>query len=271
MGCKQLGDSGLAHPRKDAETLLMGVTDLERADLIAHPERLLTEDERIRYQAVLARRRQSEPIQYITGHREFYGLTFKVTPEVLIPRPETEHLVEAALARIPLDRPFQIADIGTGSGAIAIALAVNRPFARVVALDISPSALDVSKKNAADHKVADRVRLLKSDLLDAVGDEQFDMIVSNPPYIADADREALAAEVRDYEPATALFAGPTGLEVYERLIPQAAEHLRENGWLLLEIGAGQQLQLRQFLNGWTEVGFVDDLQGIPRVAIARRA
>ena len=193
-----------------------------------------------------------------------------MTPDVLIPRPETEHLVEAALERIPLDQPIEIADVGTGSGAIAVALAVARPQARITAIDISPAALEVAKKNAVAHGVGDGVRFSESDLLEAVGEETFDMIVSNPPYIAEVDRETLAAEVRDFEPAGALFAGPSGLEIYERLIPQAAERLRNGGWLLLEIGAGQELSLRQLLLGWNNVGFVDDLQGIARVAVAQR-
>jgi len=263
-------DAGNGNPRRDAELLLLHVTGKTRAYLLTHPHDLLTPEQLTRYRELIARRATHEPIQYLIGEREFYGLLFAVTPDVLIPRPETEHLVEAALERIPLDQPIEIADVGTGSGAIAVALAVARPQARITAIDISPAALEVAKKNAVAHGVGDGVRFSESDLLEAVGEETFDMIVSNPPYIAEVDRETLAAEVRDFEPAGALFAGPSGLEIYERLIPQAAERLRNGGWLLLEIGAGQELSLRRLLTDWNSVSFVDDLQGIARVAVAQR-
>jgi release factor glutamine methyltransferase len=269
-GAKDLSAVILSNPRRDAELLLLHVLGIDRASLIAYPERLLSDTQLAQFQRLVERRKRFEPIQYITGEREFYGLRFSVTPDVLIPRPETEHLVEAALERIPADRPFEIADVGTGSGAIAVALAVARPMAKIAALDISTAALEVAKRNATAHGVAERVRFLESDLLEAVAERAFDMIVSNPPYIGDAERETLDAEVREFEPAGALFAGPSGLEIYERLIPQAAERLREGGWLLLEIGAGQESPLRRLLPDWSGVGFVDDLQGIPRVALAQR-
>nr|WP_236657261.1 peptide chain release factor N(5)-glutamine methyltransferase [Acidisarcina polymorpha] len=249
----------------------MHVTGLSRTDLIAHPEHTLTEEQIRQYERLVARRKRSEPIQYILGEREFYGLRFVVTPDVLIPRPETELLVEAALEHIPDEKPASLADVGTGSGAIAVALAHYRPMAKIAALDVSPSALELARRNAAAHAVGDRIRLLQSDLLEAVAGEQFDVIVSNPPYIADGDRDSLEAQVRDHEPAIALFAGPTGLEVYERLIIQAETRLKPGGWLMMEIGAGQHLQLRQLLNRWQDVTFRDDLQGIARVALARRA
>jgi release factor glutamine methyltransferase len=223
-----------------------------------------------RYREAIARRALSEPIQYITGEREFYGLRFAVTPDVLIPRPETEHLVEAAIERIPPNAPFYITDVGTGSGAIAIALAVARPLATITAIDSSPIALQVAKENAVAHGVGDRITFRESDLLANVGQSECDLVVSNPPYIANGERETLDAEVRDYEPASALFAGPTGLEVYERLIPQAATALQPGGWLIMEIGAGQQFQLTQLLKDWRNVGFEPDLQGIPRVVLAQR-
>jgi release factor glutamine methyltransferase len=191
-----------------------------------------------------------------------------VTPDVLIPRPETEHLVEALLARVPHDAALRVADVGTGSGAIAVALAHALPRAQVTALDISPAALAVAQGNARDHGVEGRMRFVASDLLTAVQGERFDAIVSNPPYIANS--EVLETQVRDYEPHTALFAGATGLEVYTRLIPQAHEALIEGGWLMLEIGHGQRDALEALLAGWKDVEFGDDLQGIARVAIARR-
>jgi release factor glutamine methyltransferase len=269
-GSSQLKQAGIRNPERDAELLLLYTTGLSRTDLITQPEHGLTADEENRYREAIARRVLSEPVQYITGEREFYGLRFAVTPGVLIPRPETEHLVEAALERIPPNTPFRIADVGTGSGAIAIALAVARPLAKITATDISPVALQVAKENAAAHGVADRVTFRESDLLDNVVPSEYDLVVSNPPYIADGEREILDVEVRDYEPARALFAGPTGLEIYERLIPQASHVLQPGGWLIMEIGAGQHLQLSRLLKDWSNISFVPDLQGIPRVVLAQR-
>jgi len=268
-GAAELAKSGNRTARRDAEQLLLHIAKLSRTDLIVRGNQLLNDEQLRQYKELLARRQQSEPMQYILGEREFYGLRFTVTPNVLIPRPETEHLVEAALERIPLNQQFRIADVGTGSGAIAVAIAVARPLAEITALDISPAALKVASENAMSHGVDDRVIFLGSDLLAAVAGDKFDMVLSNPPYVANAERADLPAEVRDYEPEQALFAGPTGLEVYERLIPQAALLLRLGGWLLLEIGAGQASNLRRLLSDWIDISFVKDLQGIERVAVAR--
>jgi release factor glutamine methyltransferase len=269
-GSRQLKQAGVRNPERDAELLLLYTTGLSRTDLITKPEHGLRADEENRYREAIARRAHSEPVQYITGEREFYGLRFAVTPGVLIPRPETEHLVEAALERIPPNAPFRIADVGTGSGAIAIALAVARPLAKITAIDISPAALRVATQNASAHGVAERIEFVEADLLDGIAARSFDIVVSNPPYIADGERETLDAEVKDYEPANALFAGPIGLEIYERLIPQASHVLQPGAWLLMEVGAGQQLQLSRLLKGWSNIGFVPDLQGIPRVVLAER-
>jgi release factor glutamine methyltransferase len=251
-----------AQPRRDAELLLLHVIQRDRAYLLAHPDAVITPEEEAQYYEWLRRRAAHEPIQYIVGEQEFFGLTFSVTPNVLIPRPETEHLVEALLARVPHDRPLRIADVGTGSGAIAVALAHALPLARLTAVDVSEAALTLARRNAETHRVADRVRFLKSDLLSAVAGQRFDAVVSNPPYVAEADRASLEPQVRDYEPASALFAGPTGLDMYEAL--------RLSGWLLMEIGLGQSDALARLLSGWDNVSFVDDLQGIPRVACAQR-
>ena len=267
----QLQQAGNKNPARDAELLLLHATGLSRTDLLTQPDRPLSPSEARQYLQLIVRRERSEPIQYITGEREFYGLTFVVTPDVLIPRPETEHLVEAALERIPPNTPFHIADVGTGSGAIAVALAVARPLAKLTAIDISPEALRIAKQNASAHQVDERLDFVEANLFAGAAASSIDMIVSNPPYIANGERATLDAEVREFEPATALFAGPTGLEIYERLIPQAANALKPGGWLLMEIGAGQQLQLSQLLKGWSSVSFVPDLQGIPRVAVAQRA
>jgi release factor glutamine methyltransferase len=266
-GAARLGE--LPTARRDAELLLMHALGHDRAYLLTHPEAQLTDEQAAIYQAWLTRRARHEPIQYIIGEQEFFGLKFHVTPDVLIPRPETEHLVEAALARVEHNTPLRIADIGTGSGAIAVALAYALPQARLTALDISPAALAVARDNAAWHQVSDRIRFCQSDLLEAVRGECFDMILSNPPYVP--EDEMLEPQVQDYEPASALFAGPAGLDVYQRLIPEAQAALKPCGWLLLEIGHGQQGSLARLLSGWNNVSFIADLQGIPRVACAQRA
>jgi release factor glutamine methyltransferase len=268
--------------RRDAETLLMHAASLTRANLLAHPSRELTAEQLRDFEAAIARRLRHEPIQYITGTQEFYGLALAVTPAVLIPRPETEHLVEAVLThfqdRLPLTgdpaRRTIIADIGTGSGAIAIALAAHLPRASLIALDLSPAALAVAQANARTHGLDSRIHFVLSDLLAGLAPRQqtahFDAIVSNPPYVPAADASLLHPQVREHEPASALFAGPDGLEIYRRLIPQARQALKPGGLLALEIGHGQHDALRTLLSGWTNVCFIDDLQGIPRVALAHR-
>ncbi len=257
---------------RDAEFLLLHTLGVSRATLLAYPERELTADQQIAYDCNVARRLTREPIQYITGQQEFYGLAMKVSPAVLIPRPETELLVEVAVKLLTVDRPLRIADIGTGSGAIAIALAVHLPQAEITALDISAAALAVAQDNAHKHKVAERIEFLQSDLLSAVMPlgGSFDAVVSNPPYVAELDRETLHPEVREFEPASALFAGEGGLDVYRRLIPQALRALKPNGLLAMEIGQGQQIVIASLLDGWDNVLFLNDLQTIPRVALARR-
>jgi release factor glutamine methyltransferase len=257
---------------RDAELLLLHIMQISRANLFAYPERELLSDQQTAYQSLIERRLQHEPIQYITGQQEFYGLNFHVTPAVLIPRPETEHLVEAVLKLLPSNQSLKLADIGTGSGAIAIALAAHLPHAAITALDISLDALAIATTNARENNVADRLRFLQSDLLNAVSqEEKFDAVVSNPPYIPEMDRGSLHPQVRNHEPATALFAGEAGLDIYRRLIPQAHKALKQNGLLALEIGHGQQDALAELLSGWQTVSFIDDLQQIPRVALARKS
>jgi release factor glutamine methyltransferase len=257
---------------RDAELLLLHALQMSRVTLLAHPDHELTPDQKILYENTIERRLHHEPIQYITGEQEFYGLTLSVTPAVLVPRPETEHLVEAVLKLLPVDRPQKIADIGTGSGAIAIALATHLPLAEITALDISTEALAVATSNAREHNVADRIRFIQSDLLSSLSHEAatFDAIVSNPPYVPETDRETLHPQVRDYEPSTALFAGESGLDIYRRLVPQARNALTPNGLLALEIGHGQQNAIASLLHTWHKVSFINDLQQVPRVALARR-
>ena len=253
----------------DAAALLMHLLGLERAGLIAHPERALDRETLGAYQELVSRRLGFEPIQYITGVQEFYGLAFQVTPAVLIPRPETELLVEAVLERARPDA--RILDIGTGSGAIAIALAHTLPKAQVTAIDLSAAALEVARRNAARHGLEDRIRLVHADLFLPVSPSDsmatFDVIVSNPPYVPAS--EVLHPQVRDHEPAQALFAGPEGLDVYRRLIPQAHAHLAADGLFALEIGYGQKDAIAELLTDWDEVTFLEDLQQIARVALAR--
>ncbi len=260
------------HAHRDAELLLLHTLQIPRVTLIADPDRDLSADQQALYQIAISRRLQLEPIQYITGEQEFYGLRLHVSPAVLIPRPETEHLVEAVLALLPANQPLKLADIGTGSGAIAIALAVHLPLAQITALDLSTEALAVATSNAREHKVANRIDFFESDLLAAVDNqkETFDALVSNPPYIPESDRATLHPQVREHEPATALFAGETGLDIYRRLVPQALSALKPNGLLALEIGHGQREHLTQLLAGWNDVTFVNDLQQIPRVLLARK-
>lgn len=261
------------HPeraRADAELLLLHLLGKDKAWLMTHREEELAATKAVLYTQLLERRHAGEPIQYITGETEFYGLPLRTTRDVLIPRPETEHLVEETLALATGLREPNIVDVGTGSGCIAIALAHKLPQARLTAIDISAAALAVAEENARRNGVA--VRFLQGDLLAEVAGEAFDVVVSNPPYVPTADRASLSVEVRDFEPALALFAGDDGLEVYRSLIPAAFDALNPGGHILLEIGYGQSLAIADLLarSGFAQVEFIPDLQGIPRVACARR-
>ena len=290
------------HPgraRRDAETLLLHLLGKNRAWLLTHLDDPFGGCTAIQFAALLNRRLTGEPIQYITGEAEFYGLPFHVTRDVLIPRPETEHLVEAALKILGapglasetwesnepaggpepvLSLPKDLAetwegsilDVGAGSGAIAVALAHHLPHAHITAIDVSAPALAVAEENAKRNGVS--IRFLRGDLLAPVAQEQFDIVISNPPYVSSADRDALAVEVRDYEPVQALFAGDDGLEVYRRLIPAAFAVLAPGGSLALEIGYGQAAAVQSLLTaaGFQRIQMTPDLQGIPRVLTAQR-
>jgi release factor glutamine methyltransferase len=272
----ELGNAALKdgpHPeraRRDAELLLMHTLERSRAWLIAHAEEELSGSQAAAYTALVSLRRKGEPIQYITGEAEFYGLPFLVTRDVLIPRPETEHLVEKALELAGRVVSPRIVDVGTGSGAIAVALAHKLPCAQIAAIDISSRVLAVAEENAKRNGVA--VRFLLGDLLAPVAGERFEIIVSNPPYVPTVDRDTLSVEVREYEPALALFAGGDGLDVYRRLIPAAFDALTPGGFVALEIGYGQSTAVEALLAsaGFEQIVFVPDLQGIPRVACAQR-
>ena len=265
---------GSPHPeraRRDAETLLLHLIQRDRAFLAANPVSELSAEGAVRYYALIERRLGGEPIQYIIGETEFYGLPFHVDRNVLIPRPETEHLVEKVLSLAAGFETPRIVDVGTGSGAIAVALAHKLPGAQITAVDVSQSALAVARGNAERNRVADRARFLEGDLLGPVAGERFEIVVSNPPYVAEGDRSSLSVEVRDYEPSVALFAG-SGLEIYRRLIPAAYAVLISGGFLVLEIGYGQDTAIGGLLadSKFEQIEFTADLQGIPRVASARR-
>jgi release factor glutamine methyltransferase len=263
--------------RLDAETLLLYVFRIidpyrNRAWLIAHQNDPTSSDTRLHFDVLVKRRLRGEPIQYITGETEFYGLPFRVTPAVLIPRPETEHLAEETLKRAADFAHPRIVDIGTGSGCIAIALAHHLPHASITASDLSPEALTLARQNAESNQVAGHIRFLEGDLMTPIAGETFNVIVSNPPYVPEADRSTLSVEVRDHEPALALFAGDDGLDIYRRLIPAAHAALIPAGFLLLETGFGQQGAVTALLaaSGFQSIETLPDLQGIPRVVSALR-
>jgi release factor glutamine methyltransferase len=258
----------------NTELLLMFILECDRAYLHAHPERKLSADEQNRYDRALTEREHGMPAQYITGHQEFWGMDLIVTPAVLIPRPETEHVIETVLERVHVGRApspadLRLADVGTGSGCIALALAKELPHAEIHATEISPAALEIARANAARHQLEDRVQFHQTDLLQGLERGAFDFVVSNPPYVGESEEDQVQLEVRKYEPRNAVFAGPTGVEVIERLIPQARDTLKPRGWLVMEISGTVAERVRQLLAGWNDVGITNDLQGIPRVASAR--
>src|ERR1700687_4830104 len=311
-GIAQLREADVPSFTLAAELLLLHVLNRNRTWLYAHPEEIIVDADAQRFFALIARRRAGEPTQHLTGKQEFWGLEFEVTPDVLIPRPETEHVVESAFDRLAVreiraGRPqkndgagLRIADIGTGSGCIASALAKELPQAVIFATDISPAVLEVARRNAERHSVADRIQFHESNLLDQVfaGGGQhaapleatlpgmevhespitshdscsFDLIVSNPPYVGRREAVTLMREVRDHEPEVALYGGEEGYELYADLITQAAAHLKPGGILVLELGHNSLPAVRPLLDAptWSSVGVTNDLAGIPRVLAAER-
>ncbi len=291
-----------------AELLLMRALGRDRTWLYTNPEHRLDSETVDTFFKLVARRAAGEPTQYLTGRQEFWGLEFEVTPAVLIPRPETEHVVEVALERLgergikinmktgAPSPALRIADVGTGSSCLAVALAHELPHAEIVATDISAPALEVARRNAARHGVLDRIQFLHTDLLDAFVNESpitnhqspitkhesqvtshesrpFDLIVSNPPYVARNEAASLPVEVRDHEPHSALFGGPTGVEIYARLIQQAGALLRPGGILVLELGYNSADEVRKMFQVerlWANISITNDLAGIPRVIAAER-
>ena len=317
----RLTEDQVPSPRLNAELLLMFTLRVDRAYLFAHPERELTAEEHSRYEAALNERARGVPAQYITGHQEFWGMDLIVTPAVLIPRPETEHVIETVLelagsscagstragsthagstdegsmrdgaaaerrktaahgasrgsaqktGPAPEGRQkLRIADIGTGSGCIALALAKEFPAAEMYATDLSESALDIARANAARHQLERRIRFHHADLLEGLNLTGLDFVISNPPYVGESEEDQVQLEVRKFEPRNAVFAGPSGTEIIARLIPQALVALRPGGWLILEISGTIADETKRLLNGWDEVSIKPDLQSIPRVAQARK-
>lgn len=260
-------------PRLNAELLLMFVLGCDRAYLYAHPERELNAEEQFRYDEVIHERARGCPTQYITGHQEFWGLDLIVTPAVLIPRPETEHVVETVLAlmkdRSPGER-LRLVDVGTGSGCIALALAMELPQAEIHACDISEDALEIARVNAARLRLGHRVLARRSDLLTIYAGEQFDFVVCNPPYVGESEADKVQRQVREFEPKSAVFCGHDGLEIYKRLIPEARAVLNPGGWLVIEIGFSREAEIKSLLQDWESVQTTPDLQGIPRVIAARK-
>ena len=263
QGTELLASTGTPEPRLTAELLLCHAVHCERVYLYAYPEQDLREVEWIHYGRWLHERMQGKPLQYITKTREFYGRPFKVTPDVLIPRPETELLIETVLKRRPNAK--RIVDVGTGSGAIAITLA-HELGATVIATDISIPALKVASQNVGQASACGGLQpaLVNTDLLPAIADETMEVVVSNPPYVSINDRETMQKEVRDWEPHLALFAGETGLDIYRRLIPEAWRVLKPGGLLVLELGAGQAAAVSALVNDWQNLEIANDLAGIPR-------
>jgi len=252
--------------RIEVQCLLQAVLQVNRAWLLAHPEHSLNDEQYACYMALFERRLIGEPVAYLLGEREFYGLNFKVTPATLIPRPDTELIVDLALQRIPQKGRNRVLDLGTGSGAIALSIAHARPDMEVVAVDASREALEVARENA-QRLGLNNVRLLHSDWFSALHGERFDIIVSNPPYIAASDAHLLQGDVR-FEPCSALVSGADGLDDIRRITEQAKEHLSVNGWLLLEHGYDQAAQVRALLQqaGFAAVFSARDLAGIERVS-----
>jgi release factor glutamine methyltransferase len=254
-------------PKLTAEVLLAEVLGCDRAHLFSHPEQRLSAAQSARYGELLERRAGGEPLHYITGEREFFGLTFEVTPAVLIPRPETEHLVEQVLERVGSGR--RIVDVGVGSGAIAVSLAKHLDNAQVTGVDLSADALKVARRNARRHGVD--VQLVQADLLAGFPEGAFDAVVSNPPYVAESARDSLQPEIA-WEPPAALFAGDDGLAVYRRLIPQAERLLQPGGLLSLELGHDSLPAVKAMLKAgsWKEIDVAQDLAGIARVVSAEK-
>lgn len=275
----RLTNDQVPSPRLNAELLLMFTLGVDRAYLFAHSERELNAEEQARYESAISERARGVPAQYITGHQEFWGMDLIVSPAVLIPRPETEHVIETVLELAAEDgvggreRPphsVRFLDVGTGSGCIALALAKEFSQAEIHATDVSAAALEIARANAARHRLDHRIQFRQSDLLEGLNLDDLDFVVSNPPYVGESEEDQVQLEVRKFEPRNAVFAGPTGVEVIARMIPQARSALRPGGWLIMETSGSMADKTKHLLDGWDDVKIRPDLQSIPRVAQARK-
>jgi len=265
-----LSDHGIAEAQRESVSLLARALQKDKAFFYAHPEDILSDAERTLFESYLNRRAAREPFQYITGVQEFYGLEFEVTPDVLIPRPETEMVVEQALVVLGNHDAPAFCEIGVGSGCISVSILHAMPASSAIAVDVSLAALEVTRRNAKRHNVDGRLRLIESDVFGRLADESFDAIVSNPPYVPVRDFAGLQAEVRDFEPHTALTDGSDGLSIIRRIIRDSPRFLRPGGHLLMEIGFDQSERVAAMFDQavWSTPNFLPDLQGIPRLASA---
>jgi len=274
QGAHQLRQAGVPEARREAGSLLAYVLERDRSFILSHAEDAIDAEKTERFLQCLERRARGEPLQYITGRQEFFALEFEVTPAVLIPRPETELLIETALKLFSESDDVSFCDVGTGSGCIAITLLHERPQARAVGIDVSPRALVVAQRNAARHRVTERIEFVLSDCFAALDPSQssFDLIVSNPPYVEAGAIESLQREVRDFEPQVALAAGADGLAVIRRLLLEAPAFLKTGGHFLFEIGFTQAAAVKRLLDPkhWQLVAIHADLQGIPRTVVLQK-
>ncbi len=261
---------GIIEPRREANSLLALALQKDKTFLVAHPEYELSCEEEKRFQNFLQRRASREPFQYIAGKQEFYGIDFAITRDVLIPRPETELIVESAIEILRAKRNSNFCEVGIGSGCIAVSILHQIKTARAIGLDVSPKALEIAARNSATHEVSNRLELKVSDVFEILKDEKFDLIVSNPPYIPRGDIQNLQVEVRDFEPIIALTDGKEGLSIIEKIVVESPQFLNKDGCLLLEIGFGQADNVREMFAPeiWRVVDILPDLQGILRTVKA---
>lgn len=275
---QSLVQAGVSNGAQEAVWLLEHALALRSHQLVSQTDRLVSPDVRARIEALVARRVAREPLQYLLGTQEFCGLEFSVSPAVLIPRPETELLIQYIVDHVHALPEATIVDVGTGSGCVAITLAARLKGRRILAIDRSPEALEVAQRNAVRHAVRDRIEWLEGDLLAPLRERQvadtIDVIVSNPPYISESDWAGLEPEVRVFEPRMALIGGTQGTEFHERLLRESREFLAPGGLLIMEIGVGQAATVRQFaeqIGGYTALRIIEDAAGIERVVMAQRA
>jgi len=267
-----LRDADVSEARRDAGSLLSFIIGKDRTFLISHADDLVNDNDLVRFREAVARRAAGEPLQYVTGVQDFFGREFRVTPNVLIPRPETELLVEAALKVIAADSAPLICDVGTGSGCIAVTLLCERTDAQAIAVDVSEAALAVAAENARRHGVEERIVFEISDCFDALEPDEFDLIVSNPPYVSADALDGLQREVRDHEPLVALSPGDDGLRVIRRLLHDGPSFLKESGYLIMEIGFDQGEKVAGMIDQkvWQLLEILPDLQGIPRIVLVQK-